>query len=270
MAQRNPTFVQRVVLLIAAFLTLVAVPSLALPAPADAQSGLVVQPQGHAYSDASEAWWQWAHSLPAHKHPLLDQGRVDCGQGQHGDLWFIGGTIAPGFVGPSGPIDRTCTIPSGTRLFFPVFNAWSDNVLVSPQCTELGLRDIIKPWVDGATGLVASVDGQAIPGVAANGLYRTRSGSFSYQYPGGSLLCALGGCDANNQGACPTQTARDSAPLVVGSSRGGVVGPAPAQGGPVVADGVYVMLNPLGPGAHTIHFEAPTGGLNVTYHITVR
>jgi hypothetical protein len=42
---------------------------------------------------------------------------------------------------------------------------------------------------------------------------------------------------------------------------------------PAVGDGVYVMLKPLSPGLHTIHFSGDFGpgnfGLDVTYHITV-
>jgi len=103
-------------------------------------------------------WWQWAISIPTSTHPLRTDpntppGRVDpssayCMVGQHGDIWFFGGSFlqvdifpdlgsdagisslsstesiaesAPIF--PLPDITRTCTIPLGTDILMPVINA---------------------------------------------------------------------------------------------------------------------------------------------------
>jgi hypothetical protein len=108
-------------------------------------------------------WWQWVvsiwkfatpGSLAATKiHPLRtvvgtppgtpDPSSVDCMVGQHGDVWFLGGSVlqvnltsaaiagssslqslSPSQVGapPVPDIVRTCTIPLGTDILMPVLN----------------------------------------------------------------------------------------------------------------------------------------------------
>jgi hypothetical protein len=86
-------------------------------------------------------WWQWAYSIPntlstpvnpprAGKkgsiHPLVgsndDIGDPDffeyCGNGQHGDVWFLGGD----FSGTGEPFERTCEIPFGKTILVAVIN----------------------------------------------------------------------------------------------------------------------------------------------------
>src|SRR5262245_19870660 len=69
----------------------------------------------HTFAELSAQWWQWAFSIPTSKNPLFDDTGVYCMVGQRDDLWFLGGSF-------SGPVTRTCTIPEGTSLFFPVVN----------------------------------------------------------------------------------------------------------------------------------------------------
>jgi hypothetical protein len=94
------------------------------------------------YGQRTADWWQWAFSLPNVKPPeadedcLLDEncsthplvGNDDswgaddlfeyCGNGQHGDLWFLGGD----FAGTGEPIERTCIIPAGKTILLPLIN----------------------------------------------------------------------------------------------------------------------------------------------------
>jgi hypothetical protein len=67
---------------------------------------------------------------PLHKgkplNPNLTNGVVDCGYGQSShsrftQIWFLAGTFG-------GPTDRTCTVPRGIALFFPLLNIEFDNV----------------------------------------------------------------------------------------------------------------------------------------------
>jgi hypothetical protein len=114
-----------------------------------------------------------------------------------------------------------------------------------------GLRDVIDPWFDAATGLTATVDGTPISGLTADGVYRTKSPVFSYTYPTGSIFCHFSLCGPG-----------------LYSAAGGTVTP-------VVGDGIYLMLNPLSPGQHVLNFTGtlpPSAGglsLDVTYNITV-
>ena len=92
-------------------------------------------------------WWQWAFSIPntlstpvnpsrgeddedddkkGSIHPLVgddnDIGDPNffeyCGNGQHGDVWFLGGD----FSGSGEPFERTCEIPFGKTILVAVIN----------------------------------------------------------------------------------------------------------------------------------------------------
>lgn len=72
---------------------------------------------GKTLAEWSALWWQWMVSIPVADNPQMAQGEVDCGVGQQGPVWFLAGA-------PSGvTAQRSCTVPRGKALFFPVFNA---------------------------------------------------------------------------------------------------------------------------------------------------
>jgi hypothetical protein len=111
-------------------------------------------PHGKSYGEWAAAWWQWALELPASTHPLLDLG--DCSEGQTGHVWFLGGTFA------SNPgVERDCTIPSGTALFFPLINTFYGAFLNDPpdQRTEEFVRAQVQ-CTD--TEISATIDGVAV------------------------------------------------------------------------------------------------------------
>ncbi len=60
----------------------------------------------------SAAHYQWAFELPWAGHPLNDG---DCSVGNAGPLWFLSGMSAS-----DDPVDRTCTVPAGTALYFAI------------------------------------------------------------------------------------------------------------------------------------------------------
>jgi hypothetical protein len=62
-------------------------------------------------------WWQWALSIPVFENPLLDQTGEKCMVGQRGPVWFLVGNFG------GGDTTRSCSIPEGKRLFFPVINS---------------------------------------------------------------------------------------------------------------------------------------------------
>jgi hypothetical protein len=76
-------------------------------------------PHGHSYAEWSAMHWQWLYSMPVDKNPVFDT--ADCSEGQSGKVWFLGGTFALTVVEPGvnlGLVERDCTIPPGTSLFF--------------------------------------------------------------------------------------------------------------------------------------------------------
>ena len=83
---------------------------------------------GHSYGEWSARWWQWSYSLPTTHHPLFDT--AGCEAGQTGKVWFLGGTFTLIQQGNEvvGVAERTCDVPAGKALFFPLLNAEWDNV----------------------------------------------------------------------------------------------------------------------------------------------
>jgi hypothetical protein len=138
-------------------------------------------------------------------------------------------------------VNRTCTIPSGKALFFPVLNI-ENSLLEDPGKTIAQLRQFPESAMDGAAKLSVVVDRHSISNVQRD--FRVQSPTFEFTLPADNLLTAIG-----------------EGPFVAG-----VYSPA-------VDDGYYVMLQPLPLGDHKIRFQGsvPAFGfsLDITYHITV-
>jgi hypothetical protein len=214
--------------------------------------------RGHSYGEWSAGFWQWLLGTPVHDatgdiaHPaLILDGRVDCSVGQHGKVWFLAGTLS------SDPANRSCSIPKGTALFFPILTAWADNAnldgLPPLESTEAQLRSSAAATTDHATSLTATVDGQDLRGLHVNpgggytGRFRAASPVFSYTVTNDNII-------EQGFGATPFK-----AKTVNGA----------------VADGVYIMLAPLSVGRHVIHWTgsssatSPPFTQDITYTITV-
>jgi len=67
-------------------------------------------------SDYINIWWQWTYTMPKEKSPVRDLSGKYCNVEQHGDVWFLAGGYG------SSKIQRSCTIPEGKYIFFPVIN----------------------------------------------------------------------------------------------------------------------------------------------------
>jgi hypothetical protein len=168
------------------------------------------EPYGLTYGEWSAKWWQWTLPIPADKNPINDKTGEYCDLNQSGPVWFLAGTS--GF-----PAERTCTIPEGKAVLFPIVNgqgSYVENPLIK---TESELRALGKSALDQVTLVEATVDGVKLDDLKN---YRVQSPLFNFTYP------------ENNLGGVPS-------------------GPSQA-----VADGYWVMLHPLPVGEHTIHFKA--------------
>jgi hypothetical protein len=192
------------------------------------------KPFGRTYGDWSTAWWQWSVSIPTDKSPLKDNTGINCIQGQSGPVWFLAGTFG-------GAAERTCTIPAGKAIMFPVYNGECSYVEYPQYKTESELRNCAKAQIDKVTNLAASIDGTSIPDIKK---YRSQSPLFDLNLP-------------NNN--------------VFGLS------PGPTKS---VADGFWIILQPLSAGKHDIHFSGSavdftSSGVqnfatSATYHLTVQ
>ncbi len=214
----------------------------ASPAPVQADNPNPALPadftlHGKTGDQWSAEWWQWAYKIPSANHPINQVGNVDCSAYQTGRVWFLGGTFG-GVVGH----DRTCTIPKNTYLWFPVLNwvMWRPGDCVTDQ----ECYDLARSYGDATNNVVVTVDGDPVPNVVD---YRFNSAPFKFKIKDGGI----------HQGD-PNNTAYPH--LIPGLMYDGF------------DDGYYMMLKPLSPGEHTIHFSADsTFGFSVsmTYHLTV-
>jgi hypothetical protein len=180
-------------------------------------------------------WWKWAVEIPTPINPLIDAN--PCNVNQHGHFFFLAGVILP--ADTSGHIERTCTIPKGEAIFFPVYTAFQTfgpQPPSGPPATVQEAIKIVKDNVNQATNLKASVDGTPIN----VNMLRSLTIPFGFTLP------------QNN---------------IFGLTKPSDLGPYTA-----IADGYWVGLNPLSVGTHEISFSAdhPSGNIDVTYHLKVQ
>jgi hypothetical protein len=191
---------------------------------------------GRTGAEWTAEWWQWAMSVPAAIHPMLDSTGDSVEIGQRGPVWFLGGIF-----NESGTATRRATIPAGRALLVPILNQAWDNVGYDPPYTVDELRGLLRDVV--ATYRLDTfhvyLDGNEIPGADR---WRIESGPFTVALPPGSLVETLSG---------------------------GVYQPGLLA--PVLADGYWVMLRPLPVGDHTLRFTGSMPGttLDITYEFKV-
>jgi hypothetical protein len=198
---------------------------------------------GRSYSEWSAAWEQWADSIPTASHPLFDNG--DCGVGQSGPVWFLGGKFCAnnatncGYTG----VVRSCKVPAGKSLYVAVLNS-EDSVLEenNPNKQINELREFVSGNIDGATNVRFEIDNVPVPNLKNR--FRVQSPAFGFTMPDDNFFTAVG----------------------EGPYKGGTYYPG-------VDDGIYVMLAPLSVGPHQIHlhgyFPVWNFTLDVTYQIMV-
>jgi hypothetical protein len=157
--------------------------------------------------------------------------------GQRGSIWFLAGEF-----GGSG-VTRTCSVPAGVSLFFPIANAINFNTpnvcgQGPADLTVKDMRALSKATIDGVDNLLLAVDGKNYTKL----VHRVQSPVFSVALPKDNLF------DAECSGA--------------GGVPAGIYSPA-------VDDGYYAIIEPLTPGKHTMryHVEGNVSG-DVRYHLT--
>ncbi len=209
-------------------------------------------PFGASYEDWAAAWWQWALSIPVDENPMKGG---PCELYQSGDVFFLAGTNG-------GASTRSCTIPVGKGIFFPlvniVFRACPEHANASYTCdiatADSTLHECASWYIDhGDETLLLEVDGASISGLDE---YRAHSEVFS--------------------DTSPLDVAERVSPSCSGPIEANPCGVPVGSPRPSVADGFWAMLKPLPVGQHQVRFAAQMGGaewggfsLDVTYDIVV-
>jgi serine/threonine protein kinase len=203
---------------------------------------------GKTYEQWAAAWWRWVMEMPLTNsagaiHPsYYDSPRFDVTESQTSDMWFLGG---PFLASPSaGTIRRSCQIPTGKALFFPLFNVECSSIEAPPfyGATAETQAALAQFWADRIVNLFCELDGIPLSNLDA---YRVQSPQISINAPTPWLFGKTGG---------------------KGTSSG---------------NGYFVFLAPLAPGTHTLHFGGALSftkaqdkfdfraAIDMTYTITV-
>ncbi len=219
---------------------LVATFALGLSLTSTAAGASVVQPTQKAfdmtYPEWSARWVQFVFGLPAADNPLNDTTGALCGKGQWGPVIFLYGGNG------STTVTRSCTIPSKKGLLVPLVNWFG----AAPEdgATPDDVAALLK-WVNDLTDvntLSATLDRVPVQNLAK---YRFVTPVFSF----------TGSIPNLYSGSCGTP------PCYEGFHDQGL------------AEGYYILVNPLPAGKHTLHIhgEVPDWGIvqDVTYNLTV-
>jgi hypothetical protein len=193
------------------------------------------KPYGLPYGNWTAKFWQWVLPIPKDLNPAIDNTGQKCAQSQSGPVWLLLGAIA-------GSAERTCTIPAGKAILFPLLNSECSYTETPTARSESDLRTCALAGDASATNLQATVDGRNLQQVDK---YRVQSGLFNVTLAENNILGVHGG---------PTKS---------------------------VSDGWWVFLQPLSVGRHEIHFGGVLGNptvtstqpryvVDVTYHLTVQ
>jgi hypothetical protein len=205
-------------------------------------------PYGLSYEEWAAKWWQFFYGQSTNNmQPLGSPGICE---GPASRVLFLNGS-------PTTTTEtKQATIFADTPLFFAILAFTADNTACpitnfTTNSAEVLAVEAVSGWTSAATLITCTIDGVAVPGLEnpTNTIYNVVSVPFSY-----------------------TAAEKDN---IVAVSEGEPCLPGGLTVYPAVADGVYLMLSPLSPGKHKIHFvgEAGPGGaflkIDITYDITV-
>ena len=166
---------------------------LALMVVAPAVSARSSSGQSADPEELAAGWWKWALKKPTQVSPLLGdyswkgqpRGAAKCAGGSRLGVFNLAGEFtleesAGGFVGEA---TRTCKVPAGKPIFFPVFN-----FICSPATNDTGdLRELCTQLTDETlpgSSYFATVDGEDLP------IERVASGPFTITVPKDNVLGA--------------------------------------------------------------------------------
>jgi hypothetical protein len=183
------------------------------------------EPFGLSYEDHVKNYWKWQLSLPIDKSPFKDETGEKCASEQinlNSSVFYLSG-------GGGGTHHRECKMPVDKGVLIPVLTAeFSDKEV--PNASPEELSKLAKIDQDHVTSLVLDINGKKIfdekyPDGIANAKnstaqqYRTHTGVFDVVFPDNAIFGASAG---------------------------------PSK---VVADGFYVITEPLKKGNYTIAYK---------------
>jgi hypothetical protein len=194
------------------------------------------KPFGLSVDEHIENFWKWQISIPA--EPEGEHPISDL-TGEKCTKGQLNSNSSVFYLSGAGgkTVDRTCTIPAGKGVLIPVMTVVATDKEY-PGSSVAELADIVKKDQDSVTALSLEINDK---NYALNDLkkFRTATGEFEVEFPKGGIF--------------------------------GVTGEGPSK---AVADGYYLLTEPLSQGNYTIHYKGALGnpleGTNFQHDITYR
>jgi len=116
---------------------------------------------GRSQADWSRSWWQWAASFERSESPVADTTGARCQAKQTGAVWFLAGTYE------TRRTIRTCTVPAGKYLFFPLINYVIYPARDSYTTCALATEGVAE-MTDDVSSLVLEIDGKLFRNLEAH------------------------------------------------------------------------------------------------------
>lgn len=140
-------------------------------------------PYGKSYAEWINLWWKWLISIPINMNPAFDPtGQFSTAIQNNSKVCFLAGTFG-------GPANRSCVIPHGKAILFPVINYECSFADAPSIDTESGLERRCKQEMDEIGDMKASLDGERID----IHKYRVHSRCFTVNIPPNNCLGAVSG-----------------------------------------------------------------------------
>jgi hypothetical protein len=196
-------------------------------------------PAGQTYGRWAAEWWQWALGIPEAVNPLTDPTGAHCAQRQVDEVWFLAGSVLP------DPVVRSCEVPAGKSLFFPLINTFYGAFLNDPPDTRTEAFVRAAGSCTEPAQIAVAIDDVNVPKPTRffTGASGSQSPIFNVRLPPGNVL----GVDET------------AVPELVLS--------------PSAEQGYYLFVRPLPPGPHTLRWVAsgctPGNAQDITYQLTV-
>jgi hypothetical protein len=222
---------------------------------------IVSYPYGKSYGEWAAEWQKWVVTIPKHDpkgdiSPYNPLYGGPCSVGQNGNVWFLTGVL----MGTNEHVERICTVPKDTALYFPLVNegyvAFLNDLPLETR-TLAFVRSQSKSC-PGPVTITAAIDGLPVMNPES---YYEESPFYEVQIPVDNIF----GFQKKNPKPGPK-----GHPFVYD-----------LYFSPAADAGYYLFLYPLNPGDHTIEWKAQwkcgadkagNGIFNnqdMIYHITV-
>jgi hypothetical protein len=98
-------------------------------------------------------WWKWLNSIPRSQNPAIDNSGGSSALNQrYAEVWFLAGTYG-------GSVKRTCKIPYGKCILFPIIASLFSFATDPHLKTEQDLLSTVKKDISKIQCLSLTIDG---------------------------------------------------------------------------------------------------------------